>query len=755
MLGRKKNMSIIISGVLMLSSCFTSFGTLQASAAQVVKIDPNCQHQTLEGWGSNLAWWGNTIGDWPEEKSNEIGELLFGDTGLDMNIVRFNIGGGENPSHDHMNSGCFINAEMQGYQPENGVWDWNGDAGERNMMQIAKEKGVNIFEAFANSAPYWMTISGCAAGNLLSAPNFNTSYTDEFTNYLAEVVLHAKDNWDIDFRTVEAFNEPDGFWHKWRPQEGMIVLPSDQNNIVKSLQGKLDEKGLHTEITAMDVWSKDHLDAQYRKYDDTARSYVKQMNVHSYSGTDQLGTRAFAKTQGKRLWMSEYGCGSGHDHNDMNNGVTLASTVLDDMRNMQPEAWLYWQPVENEEEREDSYGFIHANYRDNSYEYWLTKQYYTFGQFSKFMKQGYKIIDSNNPNTLVAFDKSTKQLVIVILNKENNDVNYKFDLSMFNNGTSNVEVYRTSATENLQKLSDINVTNSVLNGVTIPNSVTTYVVNDIDFTPLGNLTEIDIDTVNASENHNISTTTGSCLVTKGFNNINRSNTYGDYTIINFYGTGIELYGDKNEESGIATVSIDDGAEIGIDLYSDANKADTYLYSSEKLFPGNHTLKVRVSGQKNPFSSGNNISLTRARSIDYQDKIINIINEDARGITDVKIGLDYYIDGTKHYDYENVGTLDGTIITSLQAAGGRNDGIHWIGDFLILKQKNSGEKKLSIANLEIRNVEDIRVHIDFKIDGKRHYDYEDVSDFNHITNLKLNAVGGTFNGIRWVGDFLKY
>ncbi len=193
----KKVTSLILVLGMIVTICLgiSPIKMVHAETAIVVKIDPNIQYQTLEGWGINLAWWANTIGSWPENKRNEIGELLFGDSGLDINIVRFNIGAGDNPTHDHMDTGSFIHAEMEGYQPEEGVWNWNGDEEQRNMLQVAKAKGVNIFEAFANSAPYWMTKSGCTAGNFLSLPNFNTAYTDAFAEYLVQVVKRARDYW--------------------------------------------------------------------------------------------------------------------------------------------------------------------------------------------------------------------------------------------------------------------------------------------------------------------------------------------------------------------------------------------------------------------------------------------------------------------------------------------------------------------------------------------------------------------------------
>ncbi len=157
-----------------------------------------------------------------------------------------------------------------------------------------------------------------------------------------------------------------------RPQEGMIIWDT-QNDVLKSLHHKIVENGLDTELSAMDVWSKDKLDDHYAYYEDITKSYLSHFNVHSYSGSDQRGVSELAEREGKRLWMSEFGCGEGNDHNNIQNGTYLASVIINDLREMKPDAWVYWQPVENEEERSDAWGFIHANYRDSSYQYWIKK----------------------------------------------------------------------------------------------------------------------------------------------------------------------------------------------------------------------------------------------------------------------------------------------------------------------------------------------------------------------------------------------
>lgn len=46
-----------------------------------------------------------------------------------------------------------------------GTWDWSQDANQRWVLLAARDRGACHFEAFSNSAPYWMTYSGRASGN--------------------------------------------------------------------------------------------------------------------------------------------------------------------------------------------------------------------------------------------------------------------------------------------------------------------------------------------------------------------------------------------------------------------------------------------------------------------------------------------------------------------------------------------------------------------------------------------------------------
>ncbi len=77
-----------------------------------------------------------------------------------------------------------------------------------------------------------------------------------------------------------------------------------------------------------------------------------------------------------------------------------------------------------------------------------------------------------------------------------------------------------------------------------------------------------------------------------------SNTKDAYLTFKFTGTSVKYYSTKAGNIGMAAFSIDDGEEQLVDLYQ-ANKADQQLaYEAGGLTPGSHTLKVRVTGEKN-------------------------------------------------------------------------------------------------------------------------------------------------------------
>ena len=82
-----------------------------------------------------------------------------------------------------------------------GEWDWDVDANQRWMLLAARQRGACIFEAFSNTPPYWMTVSGRSSGNIFPwLDNLQPEYYDQFVHYLTEVVRWYRDKHGILFR---------------------------------------------------------------------------------------------------------------------------------------------------------------------------------------------------------------------------------------------------------------------------------------------------------------------------------------------------------------------------------------------------------------------------------------------------------------------------------------------------------------------------------------------------------------------------
>jgi O-glycosyl hydrolase len=437
---------------------------LPASANYSAVVDPAIQYQTVEGWGTSLAWWANVTGGFANK--DDYADKIFGSSGLQLNVVRYNIGGGD-PNDTYMQ----FRAKVPGFEPSNGTWNWNADANQRYILSAAKARGANVFEAFSNSPPVWMTNSGSVTGASGGGNNLKSGYEDDFANYLTEVVKHFHDSWGITFRTLNPMNEPISSWWKLgNNQEGDHFDLAGQNTIIKQVASTLTSKGMtYTTVSSPDENSIDNSVTSFNSYDSTAKSNISQINTHSYNGSNRSGLLNTAKSNGKRLWQSEYGDGDA-------TGITMSKKILSDMKDMQPSAWVYWQAVENS----TGWGFLN-NVLDGSgnTSYTYNQKYYVMGNYSKFIRPGYKMISINDGNSLAAYDSSSGKLVIVTTNNGTADTNVTYDLTRFGTVSGPAVPYRTGAGASLGQQSNISVSNKSFTATAKAGSVTTYVITGV------------------------------------------------------------------------------------------------------------------------------------------------------------------------------------------------------------------------------------------------------------------------------------
>ena len=418
-------------------------------------VSPQLVRQHFDGWGVSLCWWAGQCGKWSDAKIDEIVEWLVSPTGLNYSHFRYNIGGGDDPENrhctkHHMGSGKGLRAEMEGFKDFSGdEYHWDRDAAQRKILLKIKEKRPDaVFEAFSNSCPYYMTYSGCVSGNADGGKdNLKPEYYEEFAHYLVDVCKHYKDVYGIEFKTLEPFNESvTNFWYANGPQEGCHFDYSSQIKFIRVLEPILRASGLSTVISASDETNVGLSVQGFKEYKSAGvLPLVGQWNTHTYqaSNADRARLALLAHQAGKPLWMSETGSGG----NGIGGNLSLAQRLIDDMRYIQPEAWIDWQYME---EANDQWCTVRGSFANQTYA--KVKNYYVRQQCSRFIKRGYDIVTSLCPQSLAAVNADRDTLVLVLLNEGAKAVHH-INLSQFGTlpALADIEAYRTSASENLTR----------------------------------------------------------------------------------------------------------------------------------------------------------------------------------------------------------------------------------------------------------------------------------------------------------------
>ncbi len=443
-------------------------------APQVVR-----QHFT-DGWGVSLCWWAGQCGKWDDKKIDEIVNWLVSPTGLNYNIFRYNIGGGDDPENrnctlHHMGGGKGLRAEMEGFKDFSGDdYHWNRDAAQRKiMLKIHEKRPDAIFEAFSNSCPWYMTYSGCVSGSTNGgSDNLRPEYYEEFAHYLVDVCRHYKDEYGIEFKTLEPFNESvTGFWYANGVQEGCHFDYASQIKFIKVLKPILEASGLNTVISASDETNVGLAVEGFRQYQSAGiMPQVGQWNTHTYSGSiaDRTRMAQLAHQADVPLWMSEVGAGG----SGIGGNLNLTQRLFDDMRYLQPIAWVDWQYME---EANDQWCTIRGSFSQQTYN--KVKNFYVRQQCTRFIRRGYNIIASLCNQTLAATNEAGDTLVLVMLN-EGGLTTHRADLSLFDQlpPASRIRAYRTSANENLASVRSFKLDGTVLTVNLPPQSITTIVM---------------------------------------------------------------------------------------------------------------------------------------------------------------------------------------------------------------------------------------------------------------------------------------
>ena len=515
------NKKKIISTIL--ACAMLPFGGLISASAQdtkptYVQLNPAdaspFNNGEFQGWGTALCWWANRLG-YSEKLTNSAAEAFFSDEGLGLDIARYNLGGGDDPTHNHINRsdskvpGVYSDYKLSsdGKDVESITYDITKDQNQLNIAKAALKANPDLyFEGFSNSAPYFMTKTGCTSGGGTvnsdgtvtsngNLNNLNDDMYDDFAKFIADATKLFKDN-GIEFKSYSPMNEPDtDYWgYGSLKQEGCHFDPgTSQSKMITETRKALDNAGFADVLVAgMDETILKKTANNLGSLTDEAKTALGRVDTHTYPAPDRgyhAQVKAKALELGKNLWQSEV---------DGNwDGADLASMIIEDVNGMQPSAWVMWDIIDRHKDSE----FVDpttqkkteennsANYTNalwgvgmadhDKEELVLTNKYYVYGQFTKYINPGDTIIASS-ANTLAAYNKNTGDIKIVANNASNSsDVDYEFDLSGFSTIGTNVREIRTDMQGN-EKWAEIK-DGALLDGKTLTttlkaNTVTTYLI---------------------------------------------------------------------------------------------------------------------------------------------------------------------------------------------------------------------------------------------------------------------------------------
>lgn len=419
-----------------------------------------------KGWGTSLCWWANRVGG-SEKMTKDAADLFFDkEKGLGLNIMRYNIGGGDDPAHTHIQR---TDSMMPGFlekDGETGELKWNYEADKRQLDVLEacyKASGDAAYvEAFSNSPPYFMTVSGCSSGH--RNPNCNNLKKDsveDFAEYLAHVTDYIQREKGIKISSLAPMNEPySNYWYKNSPkQEGCHVSPGkSQSELLVAMKKAMRKYSLDsTDLTASDETNTKRAAKAFSALSPDALSIIDRVSTHTYErAKPKIGD--LCRKTGIDLWMTEtdWSSESGENAGEMGPAIWLAEKIIEDIYILQPSAWVIWQIVAGYISQSGYLGRkdmscmfdLNKGYwgcavaEIDKEEYILTQKYYAFGQFSRYIRPGMRIILTDKCS-LCAYDEKEEKLIIVAVNPKENDTEITFSFEDLPSFTS-VSAVRTS-----------------------------------------------------------------------------------------------------------------------------------------------------------------------------------------------------------------------------------------------------------------------------------------------------------------------
>lgn len=458
----------------------TLSGVFKCDTNQYLDVVDISRYQTFEGFGTSTCWWAQTISD--EGLRDSIAKALFSDTeGLGLDIVRYNIGGGEADNPDSRIWDTSRRTEsFYTWDEEKGeyVYDFTRDENARKFLDKAIEYGAKEVILFCNSPHFSMTASGHASGGFTeNFSNLPAENYDDFVEYLLTIAdWFVKEGYPVTY--ISPINEPQWSWGgEWVGQEGCHYEPDEAVELLSMFAEEMIERNTPYKLSGVETgqlswWYNDYLFKFFEN--DTLNEYCDTFSGHSYwlDGNKEekrnFGNTFKDKFSDKKFEMSEW-CELPLtiDSTTIESGLHMANVMVEDLTLLNAASWQSWTAFNGD-------GLL---YEENG-ELKMYNRYFAYKQFSSFIEEGMtrvKVFDKIGLDEnigKVAFTDS-KKTVLVLVNNSENEETVKF-LEKY----PHTEIYVTDENHNCEQVVDgLLCTEYTLSA----KSITTFVFNKTVF----------------------------------------------------------------------------------------------------------------------------------------------------------------------------------------------------------------------------------------------------------------------------------
>ncbi len=405
--------------------------------------------QTLKGFGTSSCWWSQYCNG---NAANDIAELLYGDSGLHLNIYRYNLGGGTDENNCRVENPWRRTESMYVFdrETEEGHYDRSLDKTAVDFMKLCLSKGnIDTLILFANS-PHWsQTSTGQSSGSLLyhtcNLPKMNYR---KFADYVLNITEHFLSE-GIPVKYISPINEPQWKWggsYVW--QEGCHYETEELKEVYhifaeEIIRRKLPVKLYGPESGEMLGKTGEYLNAMLS--DDVIMSVTDIFAYHSYHSDNSLADRVKFKNElvvkhpELRFDMSEWCELPNKSHTkDFKGALITARIIGQDLTFAGAESWTSWVAVNQISIKEDGFDYADAmlSASDDFSEWHIAERYYAMAHFAKFIPIGSVCLDtgffpdeSNDFNVFSFRTPENKTVTVIVNESEEKEITLKGNFS--------------------------------------------------------------------------------------------------------------------------------------------------------------------------------------------------------------------------------------------------------------------------------------------------------------------------------------